>query len=66
MSIEVFNESGYDGVNEEALIDVAQFALMRMDIHPAADMTISIVDRGPPLPVAGFGRPDGRHEFSYG
>lgn len=44
MSIEVFNESGYDGVNEEALIDVAQFALMRMDIHPAADMTISIVD----------------------
>lgn len=44
MSIEVFNESGYDGVNEEMLIDVAQFALLRMDIHPAVEMAIHIVD----------------------
>ena len=35
MSIEVFNESGV-GVNEESLIDVARYALGRMDVHPAA------------------------------
>ncbi len=44
MSIEVFNESGYPGVNEEMLIDVASFALGRMDIHPDAELTITIVD----------------------
>lgn len=44
MSIEVFNESGFDGVNEEALIDVAGFALKRMDIHPAAELSLHIVD----------------------
>ena len=44
MSIEVFNESGFDGVNEEALIDVASFALKRMDIHPAAELSLHIVD----------------------
>ena len=30
MSIEFFNESGFDGVNEEMLIDVASFALGAM------------------------------------
>ncbi|WP_151549276.1 MULTISPECIES: rRNA maturation RNase YbeY [Corynebacterium] len=44
MSIEIFNESGYPGVNEEALIDVAGFALRRMDINPAAELSIHIVD----------------------
>jgi probable rRNA maturation factor len=44
MSIEVFNESGYDGVNEEMLIDVASFALGEMDIHPDAEASIHIVD----------------------
>ena len=33
MSIEVFNESG-QGVNEESLIDVARYALGRLDVHP--------------------------------
>ena len=36
MSIEVVNESGYDGVNEESLADVATFVLREMDIHPSA------------------------------
>ena len=44
MSIEVFNESGYDGVNEEMLIDVLSFALGEMDIHPDAEASIHIVD----------------------
>ncbi|CAB0914548.1 endoribonuclease YbeY [Corynebacterium diphtheriae] len=44
MSIEVVNESGFDGVNEEALIDVATFVLGEMDAHPDAEATISVVD----------------------
>ncbi|MDO4631026.1 MAG: rRNA maturation RNase YbeY [Corynebacterium sp.] len=44
MSIEVINESGYDGVNEESLADVAAFVLREMDIHPRAEVTISVVD----------------------
>lgn len=44
MSIEVVNESAYPGVNEEALIDVASFVLGEMDIHPDAELTISVVD----------------------
>ncbi|WP_025253303.1 rRNA maturation RNase YbeY [Corynebacterium vitaeruminis] len=44
MSIEVVNESGYAGVNEEELIDVASFVLGEMDINPDAEVTISIVD----------------------
>lgn len=44
MSIEVVNESGYPGVNEESLIDVATFVLGEMDINPGAEATISIVD----------------------
>ena len=43
MSIEVFNESG-QGVNEESLIDVARYALGRLDVHPAAELSIHIVD----------------------
>ena len=44
MSIEVFNESGYGGVNEEMLVSVASFALSAMDIHPDAELTITCVD----------------------
>lgn len=44
MSIEVFNESGYPGVNEEMLIDVASYTLTRMDIHSEAEMSLHIVD----------------------
>ena len=44
MSIEMVNESGYAGVNEEELIDVASFVLGEMDINPDAEVTISIVD----------------------
>ncbi|MEJ5920180.1 MULTISPECIES: rRNA maturation RNase YbeY [unclassified Corynebacterium] len=43
MTIEVFNESGV-GVNEESLIDVAKYALGRMDVHPAAELSLHIVD----------------------
>lgn len=43
MSIEVFNESGV-GVNEESLVDVARYALSRMDVHPAAELSIHLVD----------------------
>ncbi|MBN9644234.1 rRNA maturation RNase YbeY [Corynebacterium mendelii] len=44
MSIEVVNESGAEGINEMMLIDVAGFALGRMDVHPAAELTISLVE----------------------
>lgn len=44
MSIEVFNESGFEGVNEEALMDVASFALAAMDVHRDAEAAIHIVD----------------------
>ncbi|AKE39652.1 Endoribonuclease YbeY [Corynebacterium camporealensis] len=44
MSIEFLNESGFDGVNEEMLIDVATFAFGAMDIHPDAECTITAVD----------------------
>ncbi|PRQ10895.1 rRNA maturation RNase YbeY [Corynebacterium sp. 13CS0277] len=44
MSIEVFNESGYGDVNEEALIDVLSFALSRMDVSPEAEATIQLAD----------------------
>lgn len=44
MGIEVFNESGYDGVNEEALISVASYALGAMDVHQDTEVNISIVD----------------------
>ena len=44
MSIEVFNESGRGEVNEEELIDVARYALWTLDVHPAAELSIHIVD----------------------
>lgn len=44
MSIEVFNESGIEGINEEALMDVASFALAAMDVHRDVEAAIHIVD----------------------
>lgn len=44
MTIEVLNESGYEGINEESLIDIASFVLREMDVHPQAEVTLSLVD----------------------
>ena len=44
MSIEFFNESGFDGINEEMLLDVAGFALAAMDVSPDVEATITCVD----------------------
>ncbi|MGW6694819.1 rRNA maturation RNase YbeY [Rhodococcus sp. NPDC054953] len=43
MSIEVSNESGMD-VSETELVDVARFAISRMDVHPAAELSMVLVD----------------------
>lgn len=44
MSIEVFNESNFLSINEESLVDVASFALARMDVHPDVEVNIQLVD----------------------
>lgn len=43
MSIEVSNESGMD-VSEGELISVARFVIARMDVHPAAELSMVLVD----------------------
>lgn len=43
MSIEIANESGMD-ISEEELISVARFAIARMDVHPAAELSMILVD----------------------
>jgi probable rRNA maturation factor len=43
VSIEVSNESGVD-ISEEELIDVARFVIARMDVHPAAELSMVLVD----------------------
>ncbi|KQU30455.1 rRNA maturation RNase YbeY [Rhodococcus sp. BP-349] len=43
MSIEVSNESGMD-VGEEDLIAVARYAIAQMDVHPAAELSMVLVD----------------------
>ncbi|MCG5432549.1 rRNA maturation RNase YbeY [Mycobacterium sp. MYCO198283] len=43
MSIEVSNESGMD-VSEEELISVARFVLDKMDVHPAAELSMVLLD----------------------
>ncbi|WP_084562962.1 rRNA maturation RNase YbeY [Corynebacterium aquilae] len=67
MSIEVFNESGYGDVNEEALIDVLSFALSRMDVHPDAEATIQLVDMdtASDLHVRWFGIPGPTDVMSF-
>lgn len=43
MSIEIANESGID-VSEPDLVRVARFAIERMDVHPAAELSMVLVD----------------------
>lgn len=43
MSIELANESGVE-VPEAMLVEVAQFALARMDVHPGAELSMVLVD----------------------
>ena len=43
MSIDINNESGTE-VDEEALLDVARFALDRMRIHPLSELSVIVVD----------------------
>lgn len=43
MSIEISNESGREVVEEE-LLDVARFVIARMDVHPAAELSMVLVD----------------------
>ncbi len=43
MSIEISNESGMD-VSEEDLISVARFAIARMNVHPAAELSMVLVE----------------------
>jgi len=43
VSIEIANESGMD-VPEEDLVSVARFVIGRMDVHPAAELSMVLVD----------------------
>ncbi|MBT0565383.1 rRNA maturation RNase YbeY [Williamsia sp. CHRR-6] len=43
MSIEISNESGIE-VPERTLVDVADFALAAMDVHPGAELSMALVD----------------------
>jgi probable rRNA maturation factor len=43
MSIEVSNESGID-VSEEELISVARFAIDKMNVNPAAELSMVLLD----------------------
>ena len=43
MSIDVNNESGTD-IDEQAVLDVARYALARMRIHPLSELSVIVVD----------------------
>jgi probable rRNA maturation factor len=43
MSIDINNESGTE-VDEEAILDIARFALARMRIHPLSELSVIVVD----------------------
>src|SRR4029078_10886316 len=43
MSIEVYNESGLD-VSEEELVSVARFVIKKMKVHPAAELSMVLLD----------------------
>jgi probable rRNA maturation factor len=43
MSIDINNESGTE-VEEEAILDVARFALDRLRIHPLSELSVIVVD----------------------
>lgn len=43
MTIEVNNESGLD-IDEQAVLDIARYALARMRIHPLSELSVIAVD----------------------
>ncbi|WP_431780327.1 rRNA maturation RNase YbeY [Streptomyces chumphonensis] len=43
MSIDVNNESGQE-VDEQAILDIARYALTRMRIHPMSELSVIVVD----------------------
>lgn len=43
MSIDVNNESGIE-VDEQAVLDIARYALTRMRIHPLSELSVIVVD----------------------
>ncbi|WP_419994819.1 rRNA maturation RNase YbeY [Streptomyces boninensis] len=43
MSIDVNNESGTD-IDEQAVLDIARYALARMRIHPLSELSVIVVD----------------------
>src|SRR3954453_13634037 len=43
MSIDVNNESGTEG-DEQAILDIARYALARMRIHPLSELSVIVVD----------------------
>jgi probable rRNA maturation factor len=43
MSIDINNESGTE-VDEQAILDVARFALDRMRIHPLSELSVIVID----------------------
>ncbi|WP_037576534.1 rRNA maturation RNase YbeY [Phaeacidiphilus oryzae] len=43
MSIDINNESGTE-VDEEAILDIARFALDRLHIHPLSELSVIVVD----------------------
>lgn len=46
MEIELLNESNYqeDDLSEDLLVDVAEFAMARMGLHPDCSLSITLVD----------------------
>ena len=43
MTIEVSNESGID-VSESELVSVARFVIRKMDVNPAAELSMVLLD----------------------
>ncbi|AWV47483.1 metalloprotease [Mycobacterium leprae Kyoto-2] len=43
MSVEVSNESGFD-VSEVELVSVARFVIIKMDVNPAAELSMVLLD----------------------
>ncbi|MCM2419312.1 rRNA maturation RNase YbeY [Streptomyces sp. SID13666] len=43
MAIDVNNESGWE-MDEQAVLDIARYALQRMRIHPLAELSVIVVD----------------------
>ncbi|MFT2014822.1 rRNA maturation RNase YbeY [Streptomyces sp. 796.1] len=43
MAIDVNNESGTD-IDEQAVLDIARYALARMRIHPLSELSVIVVD----------------------